>query len=85
MVHYLGLFFGPLIGIAASIFYAWWAFLIVVPVLYVAALITHPLVEGNSNKPFANRPLWSVISFFRMMLLDFSGNLGKELARLTRQ
>ena len=56
-VHYIGLFFAPLAGIAASFLVAWWAFLIIIPVCYVAALLTHPLLEHNSNKPFADRPL----------------------------
>ena len=80
--HYFGLFFGQLIGLTASFFVAWWAFFIIGPISYYIALISHEHVEGNSNKPFALRPLWSVISFFRMLLLDITGNLHKQIRRL---
>ncbi|WP_415753824.1 Mpo1-like protein [Pseudomonas leptonychotis] len=82
-LHYFGLFFGQLIGIAVSFYVAWWAFFIIGPVSYIIAFASHEHVEGNSNKPFALRPAWSVISFFRMLLLDLTGNLNKELSRLT--
>ena len=81
-VHYIGLFFAPLAGIAASFLLAWWAFLIVIPVCYIAALLTHPLLEHNSNKPFADRPLWSAIALLRMLALDLTGGLHRQISRL---
>jgi hypothetical protein len=81
-VHYLGLFFAPLAGIAASLLFAWWAFLVIIPVFYVAAFLTHPLLEHNSNKPFADRPLWSAIALLRMLALDLTGGLDRHIRRL---
>lgn len=81
-LHYFGLFFGQIIGLALSFFVIWWAFFIVGPVSYFIAFISHEAVEHNTNEPFKTKPLWSVISFFRLMLLDMTGNLGKEMARL---
>lgn len=80
-MHYLGLFVAPLAGLALSILYAWWAFLVVAPLFYVAALLTHPLVEHNSNKPFAERPVWSALALLRMLALDLTGRLGSHLRR----
>ena len=82
LVHYLGLFFAPIAGIAASFLVVWWAFLIIIPVFYLAALLTHPFLEHNSNKPFADRPLWSAIALLRMLALDLTGGLGRQLQRL---
>ena len=79
-VHYIGLFFAPLA--AASFLLAWWAFLIIIPVCYIAALLTHPLLEHNSNKPFADRPLWSAIALLRMLALDLTGGLQRQIRRL---
>ncbi|MBZ9677129.1 Mpo1-like protein [Mesorhizobium sp. ES1-1] len=81
-VHYLGLFFAPIAGAMASVLVVWWAFLVIVPLFYLAALLTHPLLEHNSNKPFAERPLWSAIALLRMLALDLTGGLGRELKRL---
>ena len=81
-LHYLGLFFAPLAGIAASLLYAWWAFLVIIPLCYLIALFTHPLLEHNRNKPFAERPLWSAIALLRMLALDLTGRLGPHLHRI---
>ena len=81
-VHYIGLFFAPLAGVAASILIAWWAFFVIAPVLYIAARFTHPLLEHNSNEPFAERPVWSAIAFLRMLALDLTGRLDTQLRRL---
>jgi hypothetical protein len=82
LVHYAGLFFAPVAGIVASVVFAWWAFFIVAPVFYVAAFLTHPLIEHNTNRPFAERPLWSAIAFLRMLMLEVTGRLGTEMRRL---
>ena len=82
-LHYFGLFFGQLLGLAASVFAAWWAALIICPLSYYIAFLSHEHVEGNSNKPYATRPVWSVVSFFRMLWLDFTGQLPRQIARLT--
>jgi hypothetical protein len=82
LLHYLGLFFAPLAGLAASIFVVWWAFFVVAPIFYVIAYFTHPLLEHNSNKPFADRPLWSAIALLRMLALDLTGQLGRQIARI---
>jgi hypothetical protein len=82
LVHYVGLFFAPLAGILASVVYAWWAFFVVAPVFYIAAFLTHPLIEHNTNKPFAERPVWSAIAFLRMLMLDLTGRLGTQIRRL---
>jgi hypothetical protein len=81
ILHYFGLFFGQLLGLAASFWYHWWAALIICPASYFIALASHRHVEGNSNKPYATRPVWSVVSFFRMLLLDVTGQLGNEIKR----
>lgn len=83
VLHYFGLFFGQLIGLYASWNYVWWAVLVIGPVSYYVAFVSHEFVEGNSNKPYAVRPFWSVVSFFRMMFLDFTLQLGKQKVRLT--
>jgi hypothetical protein len=83
LLHYFGLFFGQLLGLFLSFSYAWWAALIVCPLSYIIAYFSHEFVEGNSNKPYATRPVWSVVSFFRMLALDVTGQLGSQLARLT--
>lgn len=80
-LHYLGLFIGPVSGILASLLWKWWAFFPIYAVSYYMAHESHPMMEGNSNKEFAKRPVWSVVSFFRMMLLDATGGLEKELQR----
>jgi len=82
LVHYLGLFFAPIAGIAASFLVVWWAFLVIIPFFYIAAFLTHPFLEHNSNKPFADRPLWSAIALLRMLALDLTGGLGRQLRRL---
>jgi len=41
-------------------------------------------MEHNSNKPFAERPLWSAIALLRMLALDLTGRLGGQIARLDR-
>lgn len=82
LLHYLGLIFGPLAGIACSILYAWWAFFVVYPMFYTIALVTHPLFEHNTNEPFAKRPWWSVVSLFKMFWLDLTGQFSKQIAKL---
>lgn len=83
-VHYIGLFFAPLAGLAASLFWVWWAFFVIAPILYIAARVTHPLLEHNSNEPFAERPVWSAMAFLRMLALDATGQLGAQLKRTRR-
>ena len=83
VLHYFGLFFGQLLGLYLSFAFAWWAALIVCPLSYYVAYLSHEMVEGNSNKPYATRPLWSVVSFFRMLALDLTGQLRGQTARLT--
>ena len=83
--HYFGLFFGQVMGIAASITFVWWAFFVIGPTSYLIALVSHEHIEGNSNKPFAARPVWSTVSFFRMLALDMTGNLHKQMARMPQQ
>jgi hypothetical protein len=80
-LHYVGLFAAPLLGLAGSFFVTWWAFFVVAPLFYVIAYFTHPYLEHNSNKPFADRPLWSAIAFLRMLWLDLTGRLGKQIDR----
>jgi hypothetical protein len=81
LVHYAGLFVVPVAAIAA----AWWLrqplALLAVPIVYLAAKYTHPLIEGNSNEPFAARPYWSAVAFGKMLLLELSGRIGGELRR----
>jgi hypothetical protein len=81
IVHYAGLFFAPLTGLAVAWATHWWAFFVIAPTFYLAAFLTHPLIEHNSNKPFADRPLWSAISLLRMLALDMAGRLGPQLRR----
>lgn len=83
LLHYYGLFFGQLLGLYLSFAIAWWWALIVCPSSYLIAYLSHEFIEGNSNKPYATRPLWSVLSFFRMLGLELTGRLGKQIARLT--
>lgn len=85
ILHYFGLFFGQVFGIFASIFVVWWAYLIIGPVSYFVAFISHPLSQGNTNEPFKAMPLWSIASFFRMMLLDATGRFHDEISRLKSQ
>ena len=80
-LHYVGLFFAPIIGLAGSVFYAWWALFIIAPFFYAVAFLTHPLMEHNSNKPFAERPLWSAIALLRMLAIDMTGRLGQQIRR----
>jgi hypothetical protein len=80
VIHYFGLIFGPLIGILMSFTIVWWAFLVVYPACYLLALITHPLLERNTNKEFAGRPWWSVLALFRMLWLDVTGQIAKRLS-----
>jgi hypothetical protein len=63
--------------------FVWWAALIVCPLSYTVAYLSHEMVEGNSNKPYATRPLWSIFGFFRMLALDLTGQLRSQTARLT--
>ncbi|MGY3450751.1 Mpo1-like protein [Bradyrhizobium sp. USDA 4353] len=81
--HYFGLFFGQLLGLFLSFYVAWWLALIVCPSSYMIAYFSHELVEGNSNKPYATRPVWSVVSFFRMLALELTGRLNTQIVRLT--
>ena len=80
-LHYIGLFFAPIIGLVGSIFFVWWAFFVVAPAFYAIAFFTHPLMEHNSNKPFADRPLWSAIALLRMLALDITGRLDFQMRR----
>ncbi len=82
VLHYIGLFFALIIGLAGSVFFAWWAFFIIAPFFYIVAFLTHPLMEHNSNKPFADRPLWSAIALLRMLALDVTGRLDRKIQRL---
>lgn len=81
VLHYVGLFFAPIIGLAGSVFFAWWAFFVIAPFFYIVAFFTHPLMEHNSNKPFADRPLWSAVALLRMLALDVTGRLDKQVQR----
>src|ERR1700687_2007509 len=83
VLHYFGLFFGQLLDLYASFAFAWWSALIICPLSYFVAYLSHELIEGNSNKPYATWPLWSVVSFFRMLALDLMGQLHRQTARLT--
>jgi hypothetical protein len=83
LLHYFGLFFGQLLGLFLSFSYAWWVALIICPLSYMAAYFSHELVEGNSNQPYATKPIWSVVSFFRMLALELTGRLNIQIARLT--
>ena len=82
-MHYIGLFFAPLAGIAGVVA----ACLVgvpdhIIPVFYVAALLTHPLLEHNSNKPFADRPLWSAMALLRTLALDLTGGLHRQIRKI---
>lgn len=83
LTHYAGLFLVPL----AAFVLAWWwrepLILLAIPVFYLAARATHPLFEHNSNQEFATRPWWSILAFAKMMLLDLTGQLPRELRHLT--
>ena len=81
--HYYGLFFGQVLGLYASYKYAWWAALVICPFSYYVAYLSHEWIEGNSNKPYATRALWSAISFFRMMGLELTGQIHRQIVRLT--
>src|SRR4030088_963076 len=83
VLHYFGLFFGQLLGLYLSFAFAWWAALIVCPLSYYVAYLSHEMVEGNSNKPYATRPRWSIFGFFHMLALDLTGQLRSQTARLT--
>jgi hypothetical protein len=83
LLHYFGLFFGQLLGLLLSFYFAWWIALIICPLSYMIAYLSHELVEGNSNQPYATRPFWSVVGFFRMLVLDLTGRLSIQIARLT--
>jgi len=83
VLHYFGLFFGQMLGLYFALAAAWWVALIVCPLSYYVAYLSHEWIEGNSNKPYATRPLWSIASFFRMLALDLTGRLGRQRARLT--
>ena len=82
LVHYFGLIFGPLAGIVASFTVVWWAFFVVYPACYLIALVTHPLLEHNTNEPFARRPWWSVLALFRMLWLDLTFQVPRRLAQM---
>ena len=80
-LHYIGLFIGPVAGILMSLLWRWWAFFPIFGISYYVAFKSHPLVEGNTNKEFAERPVWSVVSFFRMLMLEAIGQLDAEMKR----
>ncbi len=84
IIHYIGLIFGPLLGVYFSIMYQWWAFFVTYPVFYSLALVTHSLFEQNTNKPFASRAAWSVVSLFKMLWLDITGQISCHLERIGR-
>jgi hypothetical protein len=81
LIHYAGLFVVPILAIGLAIGYQTLIPLLAIPVVYLAARETHPLLESNSNKPFAGRPLWSAIAFGKMLLLDLGGRMGGEIKR----
>ena len=71
----------PILAIGLAIGYQTLIPLLAIPVVYLAARETHPLLEANSNKQFAGRPLWSAIAFGKMLLLDLGGQMGGEIKR----
>lgn len=85
IIHYIGLIFGPLLGIYLSIAYQWWIFFVTYPIFYCIALVTHPLFEQNTNKPFASRTIWSVVSLFKMLWLDLTGQTSRHLEKIDRE
>ena len=78
--HYFGTTLGVVGGLCTAWAVAWWAAAVVGFVGYGLALLSHPLVQGN--KPFARRPVWGIISDFRMLWLASTGALGPHLERL---
>ena len=44
-------------------------------------VFTRPLLEHNSNKPFADRPLWGAIALLRRLALDLSFRVDRQLLR----
>jgi hypothetical protein len=77
--HYVGTVLGLFVGVAASVVFAWWAFLVIGPIGYAIALASHPLVEHN--RPFATQPIWGFFSDLRMLWLALSGRLQPHLLR----
>ena len=78
--HYIGTVVGLFVGLSASFLVIWWAWLVIGPIGYGIALLSHPLVQ--QNRPFAQRPLWGLASDVRMLWLALTGGLRSHLARL---
>ena len=77
--HDIGTTLGLFGGLAASVAFAWWAFLVIGFVGYGIALASHPLVQ--KNRPFAQRPLGGFASDLRMLWLACTGGLQPHLQR----
>ncbi|HLY55390.1 MAG TPA: DUF962 domain-containing protein [Stellaceae bacterium] len=79
-LHYAG----STLALAALVAFAVtraWPFLLAAPVAgYGFAWCGHFLLEGNRPATF-KRPLWSLVSDYRMLALWASGRLGPHLAR----
>jgi hypothetical protein len=77
IAHYLGTSF----AIGAAVLFlitAQSAWLIAIPLAYAVAWISHGVSEQNRPLTFT-RPMWSLVSDFRMFFLAVAGRLGEHL------
>jgi hypothetical protein len=80
-LHYLGLLFGPALGVGLAMWFQSWTYLLICPLAFGIAWLSRESVWGQKPNPYMTRSIYGVLSFFRMMVLEATGRLPAELKR----
>jgi hypothetical protein len=84
LLHYFGLVFGQVLGVALAMWFQSWGYLLICPLAYGAAQLSRETIWGAKKNPYITKAIFNIMSFFRMMILDVTGQLRPEIERIKR-
>jgi hypothetical protein len=82
LLHYFGLVFGQVLGVALAMWFHSWGYLMICPLAYGVAQLSRETIWGAKKNPYVTKAIFSIMSFFRMMILDVTGKLRPEIERV---
>jgi hypothetical protein len=82
LLQYFGLVFGQVLGVTLALWFQSWGYLMICPVAYGVAQLSRETIWGAKKNTYITKAIFSVMSFFRMMILDVTGKLRPEIERI---
>ncbi len=79
--HYLQTSLGGMGMLAILYFQAWIYLMILLPIIFVFALMVHVFIEGNKPAAAQHPFWWSVLNDIRMLFHMLTGTLSGELVK----